>query len=138
MRESGETVQARETPGAVSSPAKQRSILVLVADPGGREYLSSVLQRYRVTLSARPDEVADLLRRQRYSLVIITNLGLPPWLALEAIEAERDFPVLFLSGHVDAGIESICLQKRIPWLRVPDELKSLPHELRVALEDLNA
>src|SRR5437588_10465413 len=111
--------------------ASRSSILVLAADPGGREYLSSILRRYAVTISTSPSEVADVLRRRRFSLVIITNLGLSPWHALEAFEDDRDYPVLFLSGHVDSGIEATCLAKRIPWLRVSDELRGLPHELRV-------
>ena len=113
----------------------RRSVLVLVADPRGRVYLSSVLERHRVTLATTADEAAALLRREQYSLVIVTNLGLPPWLALDAIETKRDYPVLFLTGYVDAVIESICRAKEIPWLRFSDEISSLPGELRVALED---
>ena len=113
----------------------RRSVLVLVADPRGRVYLSSVLERHRVTLATTADEAAALLRREQYSLVIVTNLGLPPWLALDAIETQRDYPVLFLTGYVDPVIESICRAKEIPWLRSPDEISSLPGELRVALED---
>ena len=108
---------------------------MLVADPRGRVYLSSVLERHRVTLATTADEAAALLRREQYSLVIVTNLGLPPWLALDAIETKRDYPVLFLTGYVDPVIESICRAKEIPLLRFPDEISSLPGELRVALED---
>src|SRR5438552_1001208 len=122
--------------GGLSRVSKsRRSVLVLVADPSGRVFLSSVLERHRVTLATTADEAAALLRREQYSLVIVTNLGLPPWLALDAIETKRDYPVLFLTGYVDPVIESICRAKEIPWLRFPDEISSLPGELRVALED---
>ena len=122
--------------GGLSRVSKsRRSVLVLVADPRGRVYLSSVLERHRVTLATTADEAAALLRREQYSLVIVTNLGLPPWLALDAIETKRDYPALFLTGYADPVIESICRAKEIPWLRFPDEISSLPGELRVALED---
>jgi hypothetical protein len=108
---------------------------LLASDPGGRKYLSSMLTQHRVTLAATPNEAAALLGREEFSLVVITNLGLTPSMALDVIETERDYPVLFLSGHTDSVIESICLTKQIPWLRLPVEIPSLLGELRVALED---
>jgi hypothetical protein len=113
----------------------QRSILLLASDPGGRKFLSGVLKQHRVTLAASPNEAAALLAREEYSLVVITNLGLAPSMALDVIETKRDYPVLFLSGHIDPVIESICATKQIPWLRLPVEIPSLLGELRVALED---
>src|SRR5205809_7367344 len=104
--------------GGLSRVSKsRRSVLVLVADPRGRVYLSSVLERHRVTLATTADEAAALLRREQYSLVIVTNLGLPPWLALDAIETQRDSPVLSLTRYADPVLESTCPATATPWLR---------------------
>ena len=113
----------------------QRSILLLASDNPGRAYVAGMLKQHRVTPAGTAEEAATLLGREQFSLVIITNFGLPPWIALDLINTQRDYPVLFLSGHMDSTIESICLAKQIPWLHLPDDIPSLPGELRVALED---
>lgn len=109
-------------------------ILLLAADPGARDLVLRFLDRHRVTVAASPEEAALLLAARRYSFVLTTNFGVPAGEAIAVVPAERDFPVLFLTGHVTDRIEKECAEKSIPSLRVPEALDVLRGMLRLALE----
>jgi len=111
-------------------------ILLLAADPGARDFVLRFLDRHRVTVAASPEEAALLLSARRYGLFLATNFGVRPWEALAVVPAQRDYPVLFLTGHVTDRIEKECVEKSIPSLRVPEALDVLRGMLRLALEDL--
>ena len=55
----------------------------------------------------------------RYGFVLATNFGVPARDAIGVVPAERDYPVLFLTGYVTEQIEKECVEM-----------------LRLALEDL--
>ncbi len=111
-------------------------ILLLAADPGARDFVLRFLDRHRVTVTASPEEAALLLAGRRYGLFLATNFGVSPWEALAAVPADRDYPALFLTGHLTSEMEQECADKSIPSLRVPEALDVLRGMLRLALEDL--
>lgn len=61
-------------------------------------------------LTMRPCGHTPPLGGRLYGLFLATNFGVSPWDALAVVPAERDYPVLFLTGHVTEKIE-----KAIPW-----------------------
>ncbi len=111
-------------------------ILLLASDTGARDFVLRFLDHHRVTVAATPEEAAVLLTARRYGLFLATNFGVSPWEALAAVPKERDYPVLFLTGHLTREIEQECAEKSIPSLRVPEALDVLRGMLRLALEDL--
>jgi len=111
-------------------------ILLIAADPGARDFVLRYLGRHWVTVAASPEEAALLLSARRYGFVLTTNFGIPAEDAIAVVPAERDYPVLFLTGHVTDRIEKECVEKSVPSLRVPEALNVLPGMLRLALEDL--
>jgi hypothetical protein len=113
------------------------TVLLLVNDTPLREFMLDPLVNYDVTVVEHPDAVAEQLRRRDFSLVIVTNFGVSPWDAVAIIPEERDYPVLFLTGHFDSEIESACTRKHIPVGRVPIDLVALRREIRLALDDVS-
>jgi hypothetical protein len=89
-------------------------------------------------LVRRSEEVPAKLAMQSCSLVIVTNLELPPSDAVAVVPTVRDYPVLFLKGHVDSLIESTCATKNIPIREVPIDGEALRREFRLALDDPGA
>ena len=116
-------------------PAEPGAVLVIVGDQGFRDIVLECLGSHRVTVASMPWEASTLLGAHRYRLVIATNGGIPPLLTLEAIPAERDYPVLFLTGHWDAAVEAVCRDKQVVARRVPFGLDEFRQELRLALDD---
>lgn len=94
------------------------------------------LGRHRVTVAASPEEASLLLAARRYDFVLTTNFGVPAGQAIAIVPAERDYPVLFLTGFVTDQIAQECVEKSVPSLRVPEALDVLRGMLRLALEDL--
>jgi hypothetical protein len=111
-------------------------ILLLAADPGARDLVLRFLGRHRVTVAAAPEEAALLLAARRYGFFLTTNFGVPAGEAIAVVPAERDYPVLFLTGFVTEQIERECVEKSVPSLLVPEALDVLRGMLRLALEDL--
>jgi CheY-like chemotaxis protein len=113
----------------------RRTVLLLVNDAQLEELLLSFLQGWQAAIVRSPAALRDRLARARYPLVIVTNFGLSPLQAVEAVPAERDFPVLFLTGYVDDDLARQCAAKRLPACRVPIDPPDLLRELRLALDD---
>jgi hypothetical protein len=86
-------------------------------------------------VAASPAEANHLLIAQRYSLVLVTNFGVSASDAVSLIPAERDYAVLYLTGHIDDQIATACADRAIPWLRMPEAAELLQREVRVALDD---
>jgi CheY-like chemotaxis protein len=110
-------------------------VLLLVADDTLRELMVDILDRHRTTACACPAEARALLTEQRYDLVVITNFGIAPWAAVRIIPGRRDYPVLFMTGYLDAGLERECRAKGIAWVQVPASIDEMRRELRIALDD---
>ena len=110
-------------------------VLVLVDDRHGEEFLLAFLGDWPVEAVSSPEDLRERLKQGSFSLVIVTNFGVRPWQAIDCVPAERAFPVLFLTGHLDARLAHDCAAKRIPVHRVPIEPRALFRELRLALDD---
>jgi hypothetical protein len=110
-------------------------VLLLAADPGARDLVLGALGQCWVTVAASrgghctPGD-PPLRARDHH------QLRSAPGDAVAVIPVARDYPVLFLTGHLNPDLEAACRARAIPWLRVPVELDGLRRELRLALEDL--
>jgi hypothetical protein len=89
-------------------------VLLLVNSEPLRELVSVCLSGCEITLASWPTEVPAKLALGPYSLVIVTNFGVSPWEAVRVVPEHRDYPVLFLTGHVDDDIRAACATKHIP------------------------
>ena len=110
-------------------------VLVLVDDRTCEEFLLEFLGDWPVEAVSSPEDLWERLRQGSFPLVIVTNFGVGPWQAVDCVPAERGFPVLFLTGHLDQRLARDCAVKRIPVHRVPIEPEALFRELRIALDD---
>jgi len=110
-------------------------VLVLVDDRNGEEFLLEFLGDWPVEAVNSPEELRERLKQGSFPLVIVTNFGVRPWQAIDCVPAERGFPVLFLTGHLDGRLARDCAVKRIPVHRVPIQPQALFRELRLALDD---
>lgn len=110
-------------------------VLVLVNDRTCEEFLLEFLGDWPVEAISSPEDLRERLRQGSFPLVIVTNFGLGPWQAIECVPAERGFPVLFLTGHLDGRLARDCAVKRIPVHQLPIEPRALFRELRLALDD---
>jgi CheY-like chemotaxis protein len=110
-------------------------VLLLVADTALLELMADILDRHRTTVCACPGQARKLLAEHRYDLVVVTNFGISPWAAVRIIPARRDYPVLFVTGYLDAGLEQECRAKGIAWVQVPASIDEMRRELRIALDD---
>lgn len=111
-------------------------MLLLAADPGARELMLDVLGDRDVTVCETPAQARARIRATHYVLVIVTNFGVRPFEAVEIIPAERDYTVMFLTGHMDDRLREQCRERRISWWPVPMEPREIWRELRLALEDV--
>lgn len=112
-----------------------RRVLVLVNDRNCEDFLLSFLEGWPVERVSSPDHLRERLEHETFPLVIVTNFGLGPWQAVDAVPVERGFPVMFLTGHLDGRLARECAAKRIPVHRVPIEPTALIRELKLALDD---
>jgi hypothetical protein len=96
-------------------------VLLLVNSEPFRELVSVCLSGCEITLASWPTEVPAKLALGPYSLVIVTNFGVSPWEAVRVVPEHRDYPVLFLTGHVHDDIRAACAIKHIPYRLVPIE-----------------
>jgi CheY-like chemotaxis protein len=110
-------------------------ILVLVNDKPFRDLVAACLPSHALKIVKSPEEVPEALAQGRYALAIITNMGVSPFAAVDAVPVDRACPVLFLTGLMSGRINRDCLSKGIPYLTTPIELTSLLRELRIALDD---
>ncbi len=110
-------------------------ILLLVNDEPFRDLVAACLPSHTLTVIKSPGEVPETLAQGRYALAIITNLGVSPFAAVDAVPADRACPVLFLTGLMSGRIKRDCLSKGIAYRMVPIELASLSQELRIALDE---
>ncbi len=110
-------------------------VLVLVNDRTCEEFLLEFLGDWPVEAISSPEDLRERLMQGSFPLVIVTNFGLGPWQAIECVPAERGFPVLFLTGHLDGRLARDCAVKRIPVHQLPIEPRALFRELRLALDD---
>ncbi len=110
-------------------------VLVLVDDRTCEEFLREFLGDWPVEAIDSPEDLLERLKQGNFPLVIVTNFGVRPWQAIDCVPAERGFPVLFLTGHLDGRLARHCAVKRIPMHRVPIEPQVLFRELRLALDD---
>jgi hypothetical protein len=111
-----------------------RKILLLVGDNPVREVLMKLLGDHDVTVVTHPAEARTLVAFHRYGLVIVTNLGESPWEAIEVIPEERDWPALFISGHWEPELESICAARRVPRLPAPFDVPTFLRAVSDALQ----
>ena len=72
----------------------------------------------------------------RYALVIVTNFGIGPADAVSLIPERRDYPALFLTGHLDESVKATCRAKNLPYYTVPIAPGALQRELRLALDEV--
>lgn len=116
------------------------NILLLVNDPPLRHLIAAALiywlPAHALTIVTSPAEAAGRLAARRYALVVLTNWGVVPRAAVDVVPADRQYPVIFLTGFRDQEIEHECKAKAIPYLLTPLETPSLRQELRLALGDL--
>ena len=140
-------VTGRVAVGAVTSTVtvgryswSMAEILVLVDNDRLRELIAELiadwLPNHSLTIVRSPSEIAEALARRPYSLAIITNFGVRPWAAVNAVPRERDCPVLFLTGFMDDAIKAECVAKHIRYLMAPIDAAGFQRELRVTLDDV--
>jgi hypothetical protein len=86
-------------------------------------------------MAASPAEASHLLTAHRYGLVLVTNFGISAHDAVSLIPADRDYAVLYLTGHINDRIAAACTERAIPWLQVPEGVESLRREVQLALDD---
>ena len=110
-------------------------VLMLVDDQNCEEFLREFLGDWPVEAVSSPEDLRERLEQGSFPLVIVTNFGVRPWQAIDCVPAERGFPVLFLTGHLDRRLARDCAAKRIPVHRAPIEPRALFRELRLALDD---
>ncbi len=110
-------------------------VLLVADDKCLRDLMLHCLQNQSVTVASSAEEAQELLGVDRYALVIMTNFGIPPLVALSVVLERRDYPVLFLTGYMDEAVKDICLRKKIHWRTVPIETGTLLRELRLALDE---
>jgi DNA-binding response OmpR family regulator len=111
-----------------------RVVLALIDDDGGRHLiLEGLSSDYSVTIASTAPEAAHLLAAFTYRLVIVTNFGMPPALALSVIPADHPYPVLFISGHFDDDLQRECALKRIRSMKMPFTLQELRAEVAATL-----
>jgi hypothetical protein len=112
-------------------------VLLLARDPQCRALLLEIIgRRRRVTVCETPAEARERLRTEHYALVLITNFDVGPFQAIEIVEADRDYTVLFLTGYMDDRLREECRRRSIPWLPALTLVAELQRELRIALEDV--
>jgi hypothetical protein len=106
-------------------------VLLVVGDRHGRNLLLQAIDAPSIwtTVAASPGEARTLLNANRYDLVIVTNLGIPPWLAIEVVPEDRPYEAMFISGHWDDQITDECKRRGLHPVRVPDDLNILPGEI---------
>ena len=101
-----------------------------------REFMLAFLQNHHTTVATSTAKARVLLQRNRYALVIVTNFGIGPADAVSVIEERRDYPALFLTGHLDESVEAACQVKNLPYHKVPIDPGALERELRLALDEV--
>lgn len=114
------------------------TVLLVANDRQLQDFVLEFLPHQELTVISSPAQAASLLQTHRYALVILTNFGLSPAHVLSAIPKERGYPVLFLTGYVNAAIETQCQEKHIHCRTVPIDPSALRSELRLALDDVEA
>jgi DNA-binding NtrC family response regulator len=110
-------------------------VLLVAGDGPLCTMMEALLRGHRTVVCRHLPEARDALAARRYDLIIVTNFGIPPHLAVEIIPAERRYPVLFFTGHMDERLEHECRRRGIPWVEVPLGIDALRRELRIALDD---
>ena len=111
-------------------------ILLLAADYSSRLLILQVLGReHHITLAYTALEAQTLLDAYTYRLVIVTSLGMPPDHAVSVIPHDHSYPVIFLCGALDAGLEQKCARKRIRCMDAPFNLDELRDAVAHALDE---
>lgn len=106
-------------------------VLLLAADPASRNLVIQALDASSAwtTVAASPAEARGLLNANRYGLVIVTNLGIPPWLAIDVVPEDHSYEAMFISGHWDDQITLECQRRRLHPVRVPCDFKLLLEQI---------
>lgn len=101
--------------------------LLVAGDETLRTLMTELLQGHHTRVCRCPDEVREELAERSYDLVVITNFGIPPSIAVDIIPipAVRRYPVVFLTRHMDALLKHECQQRGIPWIEVPLEIEGI-------------
>jgi len=116
-------------------------VLLVAADRGARSFVLQAIDaagHTRTTVAESPAEARTLLNAHRYSLVIATNLGIPPWLAIEVIPRDRTYEGMFISGHWDDQIVRECEVRQLYCVRVPCDFNALREEIVKILSKVQA
>jgi hypothetical protein len=103
----------------------RRRILLLLADQDLEEFMTAALAGHAVTVVKAPDDMPVLTRTGSYDLVIVTNFGVGPHAALDAVPMERSYPAMMITGYIDTQIEAKAARKHVPVLRVPIDPRAL-------------
>jgi N-acetylglutamate synthase-like GNAT family acetyltransferase len=106
-----DTPPPRRTPPA--------DVLLLPGDAPGRQHLFDLLRGLTVTCVASPAEVSALLAAFTYRLAVVTNLGVCPREAIDAVPREAPCPVIFASGHWDDLLVKAADAKGVVRLPLP-------------------
>ncbi len=106
-------------------------VLLLAADPNARNLVLQALDPSSTwtTVATSPGEARTLLNANRYGLVIVTNLGIPPSLAIDVVPEDRSYEAMFISGHWDDEITRECERRRLHSVQVPCDLNFLRGEI---------
>lgn len=106
-------------------------VLLVAADPASRNLVIQALDAASAwtTIAASPGEARALLNANRYGLVIVTNLGIPPWLAIDVVPEDRSYEAMFISGYWDDQITRECQRRRLYPVRVPCDFTVLLGEI---------
>jgi hypothetical protein len=109
-------------------------VLVVARSDRLRDLVVDSFGSWPVHLAGSAEAAAAALGHQRFALVVVTNFGLGPLAAINAVPAVRTFPALYLGGVVNATVREACQLRRIPIKTVPIPLSELHREIRLALD----
>jgi hypothetical protein len=111
-------------------------VLLVAADRHARALVVQAIDatgRVRLTVAESPGEARTLLNAHRYGLVIATNLGIPPWLAIDVVPVDRQYEAMFIGGYWEDDFVRECEVRRLRCVRVPCSFDTLRDEIANAL-----
>jgi PAS domain S-box-containing protein len=139
----GETV-APEAPAAATGATPAMRVLLVEDDTDVADLVENLLQElgHQVVRATTADEALVQLRRRPPPDLLLTDVNMPGGrtgvdLAIEAVKARPDLPILLSSGYTG---EALTAAEAAPWplLRKPYSLEDLAKAISVAIEAARA
>lgn len=129
--------------GDRSTPAKQKTILIVEDDASVRMFGANVLRRhgYHVLETETPAAALSLVAKEQSTIdavisdVIMPGMNGPAFIA--KLKSIRDIPALFMSGYADMSVIESISDGDIPLLPKPFSRSSLLEAVRLIVEQPN-